>query len=203
VVPSSPLRPKAASALEQGKYILSSDPVDAACGFGPQPADIERTPVPPPNATPGIPAFVHDILDDNPTGYLGTIRPDGELSITPLALMFDGETIRLSTTMDRKKYRNLLADSRVALCVPHRKNPNRYVEVRGTARLVPDPERVFINSVARKYMDADVYPFDPPGTERVTIEIVPHQVSAPKIPLEAENPNGPDARRPGRTANLE
>jgi PPOX class probable F420-dependent enzyme len=152
--------------------------------------------VPSPNA-PQIPSFVHDILDDNPTGYLGTIRPDGELSITPLALLFDGETIRLSTTTDRKKYRNLLADPRVALCVPHRKNPNRYVEVRGTANLVPDPERTFINTVAKKYMDADVYPFDPPGTDRVTIEIVPRQVSAPRIPLEDENPNGPDAGRPG------
>ena len=81
----------------------------------------------PATRNPRILPFVHDILDDNPTGYLGTVRPDGQLSITPLALLFDGTTIRLSTTTDRKKYRNLLADPRVALCVPHRNNPNRYV----------------------------------------------------------------------------
>lgn len=144
-----------------------------------------------------IPAFVHDILDDNPTGYLATVRPDGCLSITPLALLFDGSVVRLSTTTDRKKYRNLLADPRVALCVPHRRNPNRYVELRGTARLVPDPDRTFIDAVAKKYMHADVYPFDPPGTERVTIEVIATQVSTPKIPLQDENPNGPDAVDPG------
>ena len=57
----------------------------------------------PAHSPPAIPHFVHDILDDNPTGYLGTLRPDGQLSITPLALLFDGTTIRLSTTTDRKK----------------------------------------------------------------------------------------------------
>jgi PPOX class probable F420-dependent enzyme len=92
---------------------------------------------------------VHDILEDNPTGYLGTLRPDGQLSVTPLALLFDGATIRLSTTTDRKKYRNLLADPRVALCVPHRNNPNRYAEIRGIARIVPDPDRSFINAGPR------------------------------------------------------
>jgi PPOX class probable F420-dependent enzyme len=136
-----------------------------------------------PATTPPIPPFVHDILDDNPTGYLGTLRPDGQLSITPLALLFDGSTIRLSTTTDRKKYRNLRAD------------PNRYVEIRGTVRLVPDPDRSFINSVAKKYMDADVYPFDPPGTERVTLEIIPQHVSTPRIPLEEGNSLQPDGAR--------
>jgi PPOX class probable F420-dependent enzyme len=152
---------------------------------------VSATP-PPERPIPRIPAFVRDILDDNPTGYLGTVRPDGQLSITPLALLFDGTTIRLSTTTDRKKYRNLVADPRVALCVPHRNNPNRYVEVRGTVRMVPDPDRSFINAVAKKYMDADVYPFDPPGTDRVTLEIVPEQISAPRIPLEEKNPLQPD-----------
>ena len=146
----------------------------------------------PATPTPRIPPFVHDILDDNPTGYLGTVRPDGQLSITPLALLFDGTTIRLSTTTDRKKYRNLLADPRVALCVPHRNNPNRYVEVRGTVRMVPDPDRSFINAVAKKYMDADVYPFDPPGTDRVTLEIIPQHISTPRIPLEEKNSLQPD-----------
>jgi PPOX class probable F420-dependent enzyme len=150
-------------------------------------------PTPPTKPAPRIPEFVHDILDDRPTGYLGTIRPDGRLSITPLSLLFDGTTIRLSTTTDRKKYRNLLADPRVALCIPHRNNPNRYIEVRGTARLEPDPDRSFINAMAVKYMDTEVYPFDPPGTDRVIIEIVPEHISTPRIPLAEKNSLQPDS----------
>ena len=149
-----------------------------------------------PEATepPAIPKFVEDILDDKPTGFLATVRPDGQLSVTPLAVMYDGKTIRLSTTTDRKKYRNLLADPRVALCVPHRNNPNRYVEVRGTASLVPDRDRSFINAIAKKYMGVGEYPFDRPGQERVTIEIRPEHVSAPRIPLADNAPQAPDPR---------
>jgi PPOX class probable F420-dependent enzyme len=139
-----------------------------------------------------IPAYVHDILTDRPTAYLATHRPDGRVSVTPMGLLFDGEHLLLSTTKDRKKYRNLLADDRVTVCVPHRNNPNRYVEVRGRAVLTDDVDRSFINSVAQAYMDVPVYPFDRPEQERVTIRVIAEQVSAPRIPLADNPPNAPD-----------
>lgn len=140
-----------------------------------------------------IPPYVHDILTDKPTAYLATMRPDGAMSVTPMGMLFDGMLIRLSTTKDRKKYRNLLADDRVTVCVPHRNNPNRYVEVRGRAVLTDDPDRTFINTVAQTYMGVDVYPFDRPGQERVTITVIAERVSAPRIPLADDPPNAPDA----------
>ena len=63
-------------------------------------------------ASAPIPGQVHDILTDKPTGFVATIRPDGMLSVTPVALMFDGEYVRFSITKDRKKYRNLRGDDR-------------------------------------------------------------------------------------------
>ena len=139
-----------------------------------------------------MPHHVHDILTDKPTAYLATLRPDGRMSVTPMGLLFDGEHLLLSTTKDRKKYRNLLADARVTVCVPHRNNPNRYVEVRGRAELIDDVDRSFINSVARAYMDVPVYPFDRPWQERVTIRVIAEHVSAPQIPLADDPPNAPD-----------
>ena len=139
-----------------------------------------------------IPAYVHDILTDKPTAYLATMRPDGRVSVTPMGLMFDGEHLLLSTTKDRKKYRNLQADDRVTVCVPHRNNPNRYVEVRGRAVLTDDRDRSFVNSIAKAYMGVDVYPFDRPGQERVTIRVIAEHVSAPRIPLAGDPPNAPD-----------
>ncbi len=139
-----------------------------------------------------IPRYVHDILTDKPTAYLATNRPDGRVSVTPMALIFDGEHLLLSTTKDRKKYRNLMADDRVTVCVPHRNNPNRYVEVRGRAVLIDDLDRSFINSVAKAYMDVAVYPFDRPDQQRVTIRVIAEQVSAPRIPLADDPPNAPD-----------
>jgi len=139
-----------------------------------------------------IPERVHDILIDKPTGFVATMRPDGRISVTPVGLMFDGTHVRFSTTKDRKKYRNLLRDDRITMTVPHRNNPNRYVEIRGRAVLEDDPDRVFIDSVARHYMGVDRYPFDRPGQERVTVTIVAEHISAPAIPLADAPPQAPD-----------
>ena len=139
-----------------------------------------------------IPAHVHDIFADKPTAFITTVRPDGHFSTTPMAAAFDGMHVQLSTTKDRKKYRNLLADDRVTVCVPHRNNPNRYVEIRGRAVLTDDTDRSFIDGIARAYMGVDRYPFDRPGDERVTITVVAVQVSAPRIPLADDPPQAPD-----------
>jgi len=142
--------------------------------------------------TKPIPETHHHILQDLPTGHLATLRPDGRLSVNPVALIFDGEYIRVSTLKSRMKYKNLLKDPRVAISVPHRNNPNIYVEVRGIAELTDDPDRTFVNSIARHYMDVDEYPFDEAGAERVTITIHAEQVSAPEIPLAENPPAAPD-----------
>ena len=147
-----------------------------------------------PNSRP-VPAALHDILTDKPIGHLATIRPDGRLSVTPVSLMWDGTHVRVSTVKSRQKYRSLVRDPRVAISVPHRNNPNRYVELRGIAELTDDTDRSFINSVSRHYMNVDVYPFDPPGAERVTITIHAEQVSAPEIPLADRPPSAPDSHR--------
>lgn len=109
-----------------------------------------------------IPASCHDILTDRPIGHIATIRPDGRLSVNPVSLMWDGKHVRVSTVKARRKYRNLVHDPRVAMSIPHRNNPDRYVEIRGIAELRDDADRSFINSIGRHYLGADEYPFDAP-----------------------------------------
>ncbi len=146
--------------------------------------------------TKPIPASCHDILTDRPIGHIATIRPDGRLSVNPVSVMWDGKHVRVSTVKARQKYRNLVHDPRVAISIPHRNNPNRYVEIRGIAEMHDDTDRSFINSIARHYMNVDVYPFDAPGAERVTITIHAEQVSTPEIPLADSPPSAPDRSPP-------
>lgn len=122
--------------------------------------------------------------------FVTTMRPDGLLSTNPMAVMLDGDRIRLSTVTNRKKFRNLLADDRITVCVIQTSNANRYVEVRGRAIIEPDTDRVFIDQIARAYMDADRYPFDQPGDERVVITVIAEQISCPAIPLADDPPFG-------------
>jgi PPOX class probable F420-dependent enzyme len=145
--------------------------------------------------TKPIPEKCRDILEDLPIGHVATIRPDGRLSVNPVCLMFDGKHIRVPTVKTRQKYKNLLADPRIAISVPHRNNPNRYVEVRGIAELTDDPDRAFVNSIARHYMNVDEYPFDKPGDERAILTIHAEQVSSPEIPLADAPPGAPDPDR--------
>ena len=51
-------------------------------------------------------------------------------------------------------------------------NPYRYLEMRGTVeRVDDDSSNAFIDSMAKKYMDADAYPFHQPGDERVVMVV--------------------------------
>ena len=138
-----------------------------------------------------IPEHLHQLLHGTPIAFMTTMRPDGRMSTTPMAALFDGTTLRLSTTEDRKKFRNLTQDDRVTVCVVQPDNLNRYVEIRGRAVLEPDADRSFINSVAQRYMNADVYPFDRAWQQRVTITIVAEAISAPDVPLADAPPYQP------------
>jgi PPOX class probable F420-dependent enzyme len=134
-----------------------------------------------------IPEQVRSLFEGRPVAFVTTVRPDGLLSTNPMAVVLEGDHVRLSTVTNRKKVRNLLADDRITVCVIQPTNPNRYVEIRGRGVMDPDTDRSFIDGIARKYIDADRYPFDRPGDERVTITVLAEQISFPAIPL-AEDP---------------
>jgi PPOX class probable F420-dependent enzyme len=127
---------------------------------------------------PEIPDAYKDILEAKCFPHVATMRPDGMVSNHPVCLIWDGERVRISITKSRKKYRNLVADDRIALSIPDPENIWRNLEIRGRATLEDDVDRSFINSIAQKYMGQDEYPFDKPGEERVTVTVHPEQVSA-------------------------
>ena len=130
-----------------------------------------------------IPSQLHELLSGTPIAFMTTMRPDGRMSTNPVGMLFDGTHVRISTTTDRKKVRNLLADNRITLCVVQPGNLNRYVEIRGRAVLTPDDDRSFIDSIAQHYMGVDRYPFDKDWQQRVTIKVIVDAISSPDIPL--------------------
>jgi PPOX class probable F420-dependent enzyme len=130
-----------------------------------------------------IPTQFHSLLSGTPVAFMTTMRPDGRMSTNPVAMIFDGSHVRISTTADRRKIRNLSADDRVTVCVVQPGNLNRYVEIRGRAVLEPDDDRTFIDSIAQRYMGADRYPFDKQWQQRITVTVIAEAVSAPDVPL--------------------
>lgn len=128
-----------------------------------------------------IPESHYDILESCCYPVVCTMRPDGLMSANPVSMLWDGEFIRFSTLKNRMKYRNLLSDPRLSLCLVHPNNPMHYLEVRGRAELEEDSDRAFVNRIAIKYMGRDVYPYDPPDAQRITVKIIAQQISTPAM----------------------
>jgi PPOX class probable F420-dependent enzyme len=124
-----------------------------------------------------IPDSARSMLKGLPLGYLASVRPDGGLSVVPVGVMLDQDVLRISTPARTYKVRNLERDSRVTVCIPNPEDPRQYVQIRGTAELVDDVDRSFINLIARKFLNADEYPCESSRVRRKIIVVRPEHVS--------------------------
>lgn len=125
-----------------------------------------------------IPDDYADLLDKRVFWHIATLGPDGELQSSPVWGGFDGGHFVFSLTKGRQKFKNLEANPTIALSGTDPENPYRYLEIRGRVAAVDDDSsNAFIDSMAKKYMDADAYPFHQPGDERVVIRVEPTHTS--------------------------
>lgn len=125
-----------------------------------------------------IPETHRDLLDSTALAHVATIGPEGEPQVNPVWFDWDGELVRFSQTTTRQKFRNVQRDPRVALSIVDPENPYRYLEIRGNVvEVEPDPDRAFINKMAKKYLGEDVYPWHRPGDERNVIVVKPEHTT--------------------------
>jgi PPOX class probable F420-dependent enzyme len=109
---------------------------------------------------------------------VATLMPDGSPQVTPVWFDYSGGFIRINTAKGRVKARNLKTGSPVALAIMDPDQPYRYLQVRGRVRRVlEEGADSHIDSLAKKYLDKDKYPFAQPGEVRVMYEIEPASVS--------------------------
>jgi PPOX class probable F420-dependent enzyme len=121
-----------------------------------------------------IPERYRDILESKGFAHWATIGPDGAPQSNPVWCDFDGEHLVVSQTTTRQKIRNVKRDPRVALSILDTNNPYRYLEIRGeVADISIDEDNAFINKMANKYLGGEEYTWDPPGTQRLVVRIVP------------------------------
>ena len=105
---------------------------------------------------------------------LATVMPDGSPQVTPVWFDYTNGLIRENTAKGRVKQRNMQQGSPVALSIMDPDNPYRYIQVRGkVSRMTEQGANAHIDSLAKKYLDKDKYPFAQPGEVRVLYEITP------------------------------
>jgi len=131
------------------------------------------------NTSTVIPDTHADLLESKALAHVATIGPDGEPQANPVWFGWDGKHLKFSQTTTRQKVKNLGRDSRIALSIVDPENPYRYLEIRGKQlRVDADPDKVFIDEMAHKYMGVDEYPWKQPGEDRVVIVIEPEHTTS-------------------------
>jgi len=120
-----------------------------------------------------IPDQYLDLLTDKVAfAELATVMPDGSPQVTPVWFEFKDGIIRINTAKGRRKVRNLDANPRVAMAIVDPANPYRYLQIRGhVTRSTEDGADAHIDSLAKRYLNQDKYPFRAPGEVRVIFEI--------------------------------
>ncbi len=125
-----------------------------------------------------IPEAFKDLFSKKAFAHLATVMPSGRPQVTPVWCDYDGTYIRVNSAKGRLKDKNMRRDPRVALSLQDPDNPYRYLEVRGrVVAITEEGADAHIDSLAKKYLGQDRYPFRQAGEVRVTYKIEPGRVS--------------------------
>jgi PPOX class probable F420-dependent enzyme len=122
-----------------------------------------------------IPEQYLDLLQQKKAfANLATVMPDGSPQVTPIWFDYTGGLVRVNSAKGRVKSRNMSEGARVAVAIVDPENPYRYIQIRGrVARVTEQGASEHIDSLSKKYLGKDKYPFGQPGEVRVTFEIEP------------------------------
>ncbi|RAY16087.1 PPOX class F420-dependent oxidoreductase [Actinomadura craniellae] len=109
-------------------------------------------------------------------GWVTTVLPDGLLHSTVVWVDVDGDDVIFNTAVGRIKEKALHDDPRVSLGVLDPEDDYHFVSVSGPAELELEGADAIIDRLAKKYLDADTYPFRRPDEQRVTVRVRPERV---------------------------
>ena len=108
---------------------------------------------------------------------LSTVRADGASQTSLVWIDAEGDNIVFNTAEGRLKTKHLRRDPRVSLCVFDPANPYRQALIRGrVVDITPEGADDHIDSLAKRYLGQDKYPFRAPGEERLIVRIAPERV---------------------------
>ena len=125
-----------------------------------------------------IPDKYKDLFSKVAFAHLATLMANDRPQVTPVWVDLDGSHIRVNSAKGRVKDKNMRRNKRVALSIADPDNPYRYLAVQGeVVDVTEEGADDHINSLAKKYLGKDLYPFRQPGEVRVIYKIRPDRVT--------------------------
>ena len=108
-----------------------------------------------------------ELLDSKNHAVVSTLNENGSIHSTVVWANVEDGVVAVNSAVGRKWPTNLERDPRITVTVYDESNPYEYVEIRGTASGTLDDADGHIDRLAKKYLDADSYPFRQPGEQRI------------------------------------
>jgi hypothetical protein len=84
--------------------------------------------------------------------------------------------VRINSAKGRIKDKNMRRNRKVAFSITDPDNAYRFIAIRGEVVEITDNTDDHINSLAKKYINQDKYPYKQPNEVRVTYKIRPDHV---------------------------
>jgi PPOX class probable F420-dependent enzyme len=125
-----------------------------------------------------IPDEAKHLFENKEMAHVATLNADGSPQVSAVWIALDGDLITFNTAEGRLKPKNLRRDGRVAISITGEENPYENVIIQGKViDMTNDGADDDIDALAKRYLDADSYPFRQEGEERVIVKIEPEKVN--------------------------
>ena len=98
-----------------------------------------------------IPASHLDLITRPIHGAFTTLMPDGQPQSSLVWCDYDGECVRIHTSLERQKGRNLSRNPAASLLIVDPQNTGRFIQIRGTAELIRNGALESLDQVTRQY----------------------------------------------------
>jgi PPOX class probable F420-dependent enzyme len=138
-----------------------------------------------------IPEAFLDLFNKPAFAHFATTMPDGTPQITPVWVDYDGEYVLVNSKMGRTKNANVAQRPAVAIEISDPDNPYRYLMIRGVVVAIEtQTDTQHIDSLARRYVHTERYPWGAPGEVREIFKIRPDHVVARVVVEDPAHPLG-------------
>ena len=118
---------------------------------------------------------VRELLEQPNYCIVSTLNADSSIHNTIVWVSAENGAVAVNSAVGRLWPTNLQRDAHINVLVFESGNPYHFVEIRGIAE-VADGADEHINSLAKKYIGQDEYPYRQPGEERIKFVVRPERV---------------------------
>ncbi len=111
--------------------------------------------------------------------FLAEVMEDGSPHVSPVWIDLEDGNLTFNTARGRVKERNMRRDPRVAISIADKDDPYDKVDIRGrVVKMIEGQEAdQQIDSLAKKYLGKDEYPWRNPAETRIKVVVEPVAVA--------------------------